>query len=197
MLRECEVLGKWTKLRYRMLRSCFGVGHGLRRDMSRVCVVLESQSWHPRCVGGVVRGIYSIGRMLRGRSGVKAAESEPETGTSKAAHEGEASSAELRHARFAARSVAKGDDGLLTQGLVLVVLLLVSFATQIRLLPRTRSASLPWNSSHPLAPIAVVDEPAALVAAGSLCLRLGNERIVSDYLEMASCFRFERVGRNA
>lgn len=165
--------------------------------MSRVCVVLESQSWHPCHIGGMVRGIYSIGRMLRGRSGVKAAESEPETGTSKAAHEGEASSAELRHARFAARSVAKGDDGLLTQGLVLVVLLLVSFATQIRLRPRTRSASLPWNSSHPLAPIAVVDEPAALVAAGSLCLRLGNERIVSDYLEMASCFRFERVGRNA
>lgn len=88
-------------------------------------------------------------RGLRGRSGVKAAESEPDAESAKAAHEGEASPSEPCHAGCAACSAAKGDDGLLTQGLVFVVLLLVSFAMQIRLLPRTRSASLPWNSSHP------------------------------------------------
>ena len=153
MLRECEVLGKWTKPWYRMLQSCFGVWQRLEaRHGPGVRRAFKSQSWHSCHVGGVVRGEYSIGRMLRGlrgRSGVKAAEDDPETGTAKAAHEGEASPAEPRHAGCAACSAAKGDDGLFTQGLVLVVLLFISFATQIRLLPRTRSASLPWNSSYP------------------------------------------------
>ena len=115
------------------------------RHDSGVRRVFKSQSWHSCHVGGVVRGEYSIGRMLRGlrgRSGVKAAEDDPETGTAKAAHEGEASPAEPRHAGCAACSAAKGDDGLFTQGLVLVVLLFVSFATRIRLLPRARSAFL-------------------------------------------------------
>lgn len=69
-------------------------------------------------------------RGLRGRSGVKAAEGESETGPAKAAHEGGASPAEPRHAGCVACSAAKGDEGLLTQGLVLVVLLLVSFAVR-------------------------------------------------------------------